>query len=231
MLQYCEVASHRIRLDSTLGAIEIGLVLSSCLFGVATCQVHSYFRKYPNDARWTKALVSVVWFCELARIIATSTSTYTYAVRDFGQPQKLWIRTPGIPITALMSGIVGPVVQSYFAYRIRRVSGKSPIAFVCWGLAILCSSGCFLSAVEGFRVKSGHQLVKEWRWLYSGTLAVSAILDITIAVSQCYFFKNERAHAMRRMAKVLDRLMLWTIQTGLLTRYVRRDLMADCDHR
>ncbi|KII83844.1 hypothetical protein PLICRDRAFT_443264 [Plicaturopsis crispa FD-325 SS-3] len=218
-----------IALDGTLGAIEIGVVASSCLFGVATCQTYTYCRTFPDDAYWIKVLVFVVWCCELAHVTAMSTLTYASTITDFGQPQKLLLRIPpGLIVATLLNGIVGPAVQSFFACRIRRASGKSYIAAICWLLSAVRFFGCIVAAVGGIRAASLPQYIAHWRWLFIALLVVSAVNDIIIAASLCYYFMSERARALQRTAKALDRLIIWTIQTGLLTSVTTVAVLITC---
>ncbi|KAJ7923634.1 hypothetical protein B0H13DRAFT_2316345 [Mycena leptocephala] len=52
-------------LDSTLGAIQVGGVVSTYLFGIETLQAYYYFRKFRADSVWLKVMVAVVWLLEL----------------------------------------------------------------------------------------------------------------------------------------------------------------------
>jgi hypothetical protein len=47
------------------GAIEIGTLLSGVLFGLITAQTYVYFKNFPRDSRFIKALVCVLYtFCK-----------------------------------------------------------------------------------------------------------------------------------------------------------------------
>jgi hypothetical protein len=46
-------------LDSTLGALEVGGIVSTYLFGIETLQVYNYFRKYPEDSLLLKSTVCI----------------------------------------------------------------------------------------------------------------------------------------------------------------------------
>lgn len=45
-------------LPTTLGAVEVGLVISTFLSGIETLQTFNYYRKYPKDSMALKILVS-----------------------------------------------------------------------------------------------------------------------------------------------------------------------------
>ncbi|KII83839.1 hypothetical protein PLICRDRAFT_702397 [Plicaturopsis crispa FD-325 SS-3] len=207
-------ASPSFALDNTVGALEIGIIVSACLFGITTSQAHTYFRKYPDDPRWTKALVLVVWWCELAHLVAVSTSIYNLSITDFAQPQMLVHRQPGVVVSILVSAVLGPLVQSFFAYRIRKISGSPYIPVLCWCLCAARLPVCILAAVEGFRTTNALVYISQWRPLFIGLLSVSAFNDVTIAVTLT--------------AEALDRLIIWTIQTGLITSVTAVAVLVTC---
>jgi hypothetical protein len=44
--------------SSTIGALEGGIIVTNLLFGTFTMQVHIYYRKFPQDYRPLKTLVT-----------------------------------------------------------------------------------------------------------------------------------------------------------------------------
>jgi hypothetical protein len=48
-------------LDLTLGAVEMGAMISLFLFGMVTVQVYLYSMGSKTDHRWLKLLVAFVW--------------------------------------------------------------------------------------------------------------------------------------------------------------------------
>jgi hypothetical protein len=48
-------------LDLTLGAVEIGAMMSMMLYGMVTVQMYIYARNCKTDRAWLKALVTCVW--------------------------------------------------------------------------------------------------------------------------------------------------------------------------
>jgi sugar phosphate permease len=49
-------------LDPTLGAVELGAIFSTLLFGIITVQAFDYYRDYPNDSWTLKAMVCTVLY-------------------------------------------------------------------------------------------------------------------------------------------------------------------------
>lgn len=48
------------QLDNTLGALEIGVLIATYLFGTLTLQCQIYYGRFPDDRKLFKALVSCV---------------------------------------------------------------------------------------------------------------------------------------------------------------------------
>jgi hypothetical protein len=51
--------SHALGL--TLGVLEMGVIVSTLLYGMSTVQVLTYSQESRKDARWLRALVGLVW--------------------------------------------------------------------------------------------------------------------------------------------------------------------------
>lgn len=49
-------------LATTLGAVEIGVMLSAVLYGVTTLQTYIYWQTPNQDKRWLRYLVAIIWF-------------------------------------------------------------------------------------------------------------------------------------------------------------------------
>jgi hypothetical protein len=46
-------------LHDTIGAVQIGAVVGTYLFGIETLQAYYYFRHYPTDGKWLKLMVCI----------------------------------------------------------------------------------------------------------------------------------------------------------------------------
>ncbi|KII83835.1 hypothetical protein PLICRDRAFT_180167 [Plicaturopsis crispa FD-325 SS-3] len=98
-------ASSTLDLEKALGATEIGILISLCLFGVVSCQTYTYFHRF-DDAKWMKSLVGLIWICELAYSACVSFTLYTMTVKDISQPSLLLAPPLGTDICILLAGVV-----------------------------------------------------------------------------------------------------------------------------
>ncbi|KAJ7640802.1 hypothetical protein DFH06DRAFT_1097928 [Mycena polygramma] len=205
--------------NNTLGALQIGVLVSYLLFGVTTSQAYFYYTRFPEDDRKIKIFAAFIWICELAHAICIGHALYTVTILDFGQPERL-VRAPKSMSTAILfSGIVSPCVQVFLALRIYWLSQKTfkVIPCLCWTLSFLeVVMSCALFAL-GLQMKSLAGYVVQWGWLIISVLAVGAGVDWIIAATLVYLLAGQREFAHNRTAVAVDKLIKWTIETGLVT--------------
>jgi hypothetical protein len=203
--------------NGTVGAVEIGVMISNFLFGLATVQTFSYYKKFPKDPWQMKSFVGVLWILELAHSMLTSHTIYWTTVIEYGNTKALNL-IPGSLIGAVvLSGIIGPAIQAFFAHRVRRLSHKWIIPVVCWFLCVIRSISLIAVAVTSYYSPTLKFFKETYQWLLATSLAVSTAVDVLIAASLCYYLWHQRDTKFARTRRVVDQLIKWSIQTGLLT--------------
>jgi len=204
--------------NSTVGAVEIGMLLGSFLFGLVTCQAYVYYQRFPKDTILFKLLVGVIWSVELCHTVANSSYLYTMTVTNYANPIGVITAPVSLGIGIMCSAFIGPLVQAWFAYRVLKFSGSFYIPIACWFLSALRCASTIAVAVEAIQAAGGDviEFERTYRWLLIFILTVGAAVDILIAASLCYYF---RKHAKKSgvFSKTMNQLMLWTIESGLLT--------------
>ncbi|KAJ6572234.1 hypothetical protein B0H19DRAFT_1231766 [Mycena capillaripes] len=88
--------------NTTIGALQIGVLVSYVLFGVTTTQTYIYYSRFPEDSRKLKALVGFVWLCELAQALCIGHALYVYTISDYTQPERLLGAAPKSLDTAIV---------------------------------------------------------------------------------------------------------------------------------
>ncbi|KII85476.1 hypothetical protein PLICRDRAFT_94383 [Plicaturopsis crispa FD-325 SS-3] len=207
-------------LYQTIGALEIGVWVSTFLYGCQTFQTYFYFtRRSTNDPLGMRLGIAVLWLAELAHTASASQTIWSMTTTDFGHPERLTETHSlrGLYVSVLIADFVGPAVQAFYAWRIRRFSGSYYVSGVC--LLLLFArvlAGVGLMAL-GFRSSNIGQFEQMAPWLFLVVMILSAVTDVLIASAMCYYLRQKRQNSFRRTAALLDRLMYWTVQTGLLT--------------
>ncbi|KAF7317628.1 hypothetical protein MKEN_00850200 [Mycena kentingensis (nom. inval.)] len=186
-----------LKLDSTLGALFVGVLVSVLLFGLLMNQIYVYTRRFARDTKTVKGLVAGVWLCELAHVICISHMLYTLVITNFAHPERLGTLPDSLGASTVFNGIVASVVQGFFAYRIYRLSKSLLIPLLSWTLSLLF----FIGNISLFVLGLESDPAKKWAWLLDTTWSLAAANDLLIAVTLV----------------VLLLLIAGTVETGLLT--------------
>ncbi|TFK98709.1 hypothetical protein BDV98DRAFT_202807 [Pterulicium gracile] len=201
----------------SLGSLLIGVLISALLLGVVTVQTYYYYTRFPDDHVATKALVAFIIACEYAQAITTCHTLYELVVTNYGNPAALHQPPLSLSISILFSGFIGPMTQAFFANRIRLISHQLIVPVICWVLSFLRFVGSVLAASQAVQMSNIEVYQREWKWLLTTILAVGAAVDIIIACTLSYFLMRQRAVAYKSTTKVIDKLIAWSIETGLIT--------------
>jgi len=124
-----------------------------------------------------------------------------------------------INMSIFWAGLVYASVQGFFAYRIKVLSRSYAIPVICW-LAILIrfSFNSFATIMSVtmtlFEFEATHIN------LVHGSFITGIILDNLVAASLSYYLFNRGRDAMERTRSVIRRLILFSIETGIVTSMV-----------
>lgn len=204
-------------LDNTIGALQIGVIIAIFLFGIITLQTHLYFRRFVASDSWRlKVLVGAVWILEFLHTTGICYELYHSTITLFGQPQKLF-RFSILGGITLVGGFITLVTQCFFSLRVWRVL-PNPYRYIgvfCMAIAIAHWVGSIVLSVRLLIAPTMEAF--KWYWLVTTLLVASVVVDLIITVSMLYYFTNQRKNALKRVARLLDQLVTYTIRTGFLT--------------
>ncbi|KAJ7718438.1 hypothetical protein B0H16DRAFT_423118 [Mycena metata] len=204
-------------LSTTLGALELGVLFSVFCFGVLTVQVYIYFERYANDCRIYKLTVALVWALDFGHTIAISHLLYTLTVTQYGDPAALDNPPKSLDAAILLSGLIGLLEQGWFTYRLYKFTQTLLLPLICATLALsrfAGSAGLFVLALTGTTIQ---KYLTRVMWLIEVVVVVGAAVDMILAVSLCYYLSFWRHGGFRRMSKLVNQIMTWTLQTGGIT--------------
>ncbi|KAJ6558093.1 hypothetical protein B0H19DRAFT_128564 [Mycena capillaripes] len=204
--------------NTTLGAYELGVLVSYLLLGVTTSQTNVYYSHFANDSRRLKYLVAFILSCEMAHAICIGDALYQITVSDYSHPERLnHITRPLLP-AVLFSGIVGACVQAFFAFRIYRLSKSLYIISLSWTLSVLRLLGSIAVCVYGFHIKLVPEFDRRSTWLMNCLWSVASANDLIIAGTLVYWLHRQRSVGEKRTVALVDKLIAWTVETGVMMR-------------
>ncbi|KAJ6484006.1 hypothetical protein C8R45DRAFT_1214890 [Mycena sanguinolenta] len=208
-----------VDVSPTLGALELGVLLSYLLFGVTTTQLYVYYTRFPDDPWKLKLLVAFVWACEATHSACVAHALYLYTILNYGNPKSLIQALPFTFDTAvLFASIITAFVQGFFAYRIY-ILGKRRIMApaIFWAISTFRLIACLGIFGTGVRMTSLVTYEAEFGWLMNTVWGIGAANDIGITVSLVYLLYTQRNEIRTKTVPLVDKLIVWTIETGMMT--------------
>ncbi|KAK0470405.1 uncharacterized protein EV420DRAFT_1634825 [Desarmillaria tabescens] len=130
-----------LSLDNTLGAFSIGATLANILFGITTLQSALYYKNYPNDGRFYKASVGIIWILDTLDVAVTAHASYFYAIKNFGNIKALtehdivW----SFKLHILICVVVRVFVQTVYALRLWKL-GQYIHQSILWSIILVTTS-------------------------------------------------------------------------------------------
>ncbi|KAJ7223130.1 hypothetical protein GGX14DRAFT_426920 [Mycena pura] len=189
------------QLDLTIGALEVGVLISSTLWGITTVQAYIYATTPSKDPRWIK-------FLSLHTVFAWR-YIYRLTVTFYGQPAIFNDPDWSLTVSATFDGLIGVIVQMFFAYRIRLFSKSWFITSISWFGSVLG-----LAATLGITILSSTRTVAEfganYGWLIEGLLSVLLAVDVINTAALSYYLNKGRT-GFKSTDVVLEKLVMWTI--------------------
>ncbi|KAH9051957.1 hypothetical protein EDB87DRAFT_1660762 [Lactarius vividus] len=79
-----------IPVDNTLGALFIGTVLSSIVYGVTWLQVYSYYSSHCSQDRWPlRSFVAFMMLVDTVNLVFCIYTTYRFCITNFGDYRSI----------------------------------------------------------------------------------------------------------------------------------------------
>ncbi|KAL4264519.1 DUF6534 domain-containing protein [Pleurotus pulmonarius] len=203
---------------SSIAAIEIGILVSSVLFGIVTLQAFIYFRTYPSDPKPLKILAGVIWILEFGGMICVSNLLYEATITKYrNAPLLMFVNPPTqINISNLISACTACLVEVWFAERVRRFTGVLWPALVFWFLIFVTFAGAILVSAVLF-TRGLLEFTANWRWASTTCWILSAVIDVSMASLLCFNLLQQRQSLFQRSTRLVDKIIMITMSTGLLT--------------
>ncbi|KAK0493136.1 hypothetical protein EDD18DRAFT_1333892 [Armillaria luteobubalina] len=190
-------------IDSTFGALFIGMVMAAVLWGVSCVQTWYYFDNYRRDSMFLKGVVFFTWLSDTIHQILITHVLYYYTISHFGDTDALENIVWTLYVEVIFNAITGFLVQSFFAYRIWTFRKNFAV------LSVIHTSAVAHTFLRLLTSKSSKPLSMSINVL-------AAAGDVLISVAICIFLNNAKS-GFAWSNNVINRLMLFAINTGMLT--------------
>ncbi|KAG2052736.1 hypothetical protein BDR06DRAFT_957441 [Suillus hirtellus] len=206
-----------VSVPATYGALLIGGFLASALSGIVTVQSFVYFKLYPTDLPWRKAIVAVIWALDSVHTALVCASIWIYLIQNFGDTSKINDIPNTVAMTIALTAILTFIVHCFFAHRIHKLSHcdwRITAPLLIFAFLRLCSAS--VTTAEMIHLKTFTEFKREIRWVFTLGLALSSLVDVLIAVFLCHSLRANRK-ASSSMDYVINSVILYTLENNSLT--------------
>ncbi|KAF8873736.1 hypothetical protein BD779DRAFT_1805172 [Infundibulicybe gibba] len=126
----------------------------------------------------------------------------------------------GLSIAIVLGTIVQIVGKGTYIFRMYRF-GQNRYILACCCVLLLLELGLGLMWAGKVAISSTTQQVdareKAIEWVITTQFAISAFIDVFVTVSVSYQLWRSRADGLKQTRYLIDKIMQWMIQTGMLT--------------
>ncbi|KAI0633132.1 hypothetical protein C8Q77DRAFT_1121897 [Trametes polyzona] len=204
-------------LDSTFGAILIGTFLSLILYGVSFHQLYRYLKLYSRrDGVVVKIFVYSTFTLETVLILVCMHACYHYLVTSYFDPIALVQGVWSFDAISLLAGLTICVSQCFFARRVYLLRPKClPLVVV----SVLFSFAAFaLATAASVKTILASSLINPSSYVILDTIGIgAAVISDTLTTSVLVIVLKKSRTGLRRTDRMIDRLVLYSVNTGLLT--------------
>lgn len=198
--------------------VLVGGLIALFLSGVVFMQVALYFQMYQADRKRLKSIVVAVWLLDITHSALVCTANWGNLIVDYGEFQTLDDIQWSISLTIALTALTTVIVHCFFIHRIFKLSrGNYYITIPLIALALLRVGSALVTTAQMLRLRSYVLFIKEYTYIFTLGLTVSASLDILITVTLCYYIRRGNRQGFARISHMIDALTLYTVENGMLT--------------
>ncbi|KAF8555043.1 hypothetical protein OG21DRAFT_1484138 [Imleria badia] len=199
------------------GSILLGTCFGCGLTGIVFVQCILYYKLYPADFAWTKALVFVVWLFDMMHTACIITAVWESVITNFDKPQNMDDIPSALGLSVAVTALVTFMVHCFFANRIRMLTKKWYIAAPVVFLAFLRLLAACVSTSEIIRLKHYSLFIKPYpSWVFTTGVTLSASVEFIITTVMIIFL-GSRKTGFANMNHIINSLILYTLETGGFT--------------
>ncbi|KAG0709919.1 hypothetical protein DFH29DRAFT_21640 [Suillus ampliporus] len=203
-----------------IGPVVLGVLVNACLFGILIVQIHVYYANFANDHRGVKLTVAAVLASQIAQVICVSATLWKFAVSGYGNPLSLLVFPLAADATILFTGITGVLVELSFAFRLWKLSKRLPLPLLSLALCLITQSISLVTCVKAFLMTNLAIFEVDQDMLITLGLTSRVACELTFTLSIAWYLRKQRSSTFSRTTCTINRLVLWTIETGLTTSLV-----------
>ncbi|OSD07667.1 hypothetical protein PYCCODRAFT_1455784 [Trametes coccinea BRFM310] len=215
-----------VNLAQSYGPILIGANLSCVAWGISCMQLFLYYTNYENDSVALKIFVFCIWIMDAVGQAMVLAGLWPALITRWGSLAELSVSQPLLVHHVWLAATVGAIVQVFFLRRIYKfASGRNRLLlcilllqmpFILWQIVGAIIYTVWQAEDSSLGALTEHRAVV----LEISLRADTAFIDIAIAVAMVYSLYRQRSANFARSKRLVHRLIILTIVTGLWTAII-----------
>ncbi|KAJ8701449.1 hypothetical protein PTI98_000230 [Pleurotus ostreatus] len=204
--------------SNTLGAVQAATAVSGFLLGCLIVQGYGYFKRYAHDPWGIKCLVLLLLTLGAAQQLSMVAADYNMSIDNFGERDILARLPTSFGVAFFLDLFNSPLVESFYFWRIYKLTDKLWPCAIGTVLSWLRCAGWTVFAAQGAKEGySNFSLLDSHTWLLAITVGYGLVANICVASIMVVFLYQNRNTTFMRTKVIIDRLILYTVQTCLIT--------------
>ncbi|KAI0061313.1 hypothetical protein BV25DRAFT_775065 [Artomyces pyxidatus] len=204
------------QLANSMGAMFIGLVIDSVLYGIMTFQTYYFFNSDERDRLSLRLLILLLWCLDTFQLILVCHAMYHFLILHYGQPGVLEYSVWSLDLEVAPTVLITFIVRCFFTVRLWHLSQQNIMlitavmvfSFAQLGLGLVI---CGLS----FKKKAFDQL-PHYEIPVALQQASAVVADILISGPLVYYLHKSKT-GVTRTNSLINQLIVWSVNTALVT--------------
>ncbi|KLO18157.1 hypothetical protein SCHPADRAFT_899957 [Schizopora paradoxa] len=208
---------------TTVGSLLVASWFATLLTGIVLFQAYLFFRNRPHGDKVVYAwLVVILCILDCAHVVNMMAAVYFYLVSGIVHTNNLSVLTPTLAITVALTAFITFIVQSFFTWRVWRLSTLSQsrsYVFVAPLLGLILSArlACgWAVSIKSIQYGTFTAFVAHLRWIFTAGVVLAVVADVIITIS-LWVWLNSSKSGIKSSDAVVDKIQLYTVETGTLT--------------
>ncbi|KAI0759602.1 hypothetical protein BD413DRAFT_272328 [Trametes elegans] len=204
-------------ITETFGAILLGTFVGLILYGLNVHQTIRYLRNFPHDVQRLKSMVIIVFIVDTFHSVFGVHMCYYYLVMNAFHEDALLDGVWSIRLLAPFTMMMVLVVHGFYVRRLYKIGPQfKAVVIVALCLMLGEAASTMVITVETYMIPTFSEWTRHG-WLTAIPFGFSLAADVVLSSTLILILHTSRT-GMRRTDSIINVLIVYTINTGLLTR-------------
>ncbi|KAG5733766.1 hypothetical protein E4T56_gene8192 [Termitomyces sp. T112] len=197
------------------GPMLIGTTLNILLYGITISQLYLYHISSNRDGPWIRSLVYLLFVGDTVQTLFTVLYLYDSLIKHFGNIAYLMTGNWVFSTDPALTGMLGGLVQVFFAWRVKVLTRSIMITIVIF---LCAASSFFMGIATAVAISIVPRFVEFQRFkvIVIIWLVCSSFADIVITATLVSYLTKRRT-GFSQTDTYIDRVIRLTVQTGFIT--------------